>query len=130
MVGFHLLTLLENRARVPRLQATGLRAQDTYRFLKRQIRDKKNETFAALFLDNQHRVLAYEELFQGTINSASVYSRPLVQRVLQLNAATLILAHNHPSGLSNASDHDIAVTERMQKALELVDGELTASPCD
>ncbi len=95
--------------------------QDTYRFLKKQLRDKQNETFAALFLDNQHRVLAYEELFQGTINSASVYSRPLVQRVLQLNAAALILAHNHPSGVSNASDHDLAVTERMQKALELVD---------
>lgn len=99
-------------------------SQETYRFLKKQLRDKKFETFAAVFLDNQHRVLAYEELFQGTINAASVYPRPLIERVLQLNAAAIILAHNHPSGVSTASQHDLAVTERMQKALELVDARL------
>lgn len=96
-------------------------SQQTYRFLKKQLRDKKHETFAALFLDNQHRVLAYEELFQGSIHSAAVYPRPVVERVLQLNAAALILAHNHPSGLADASQQDLAVTKRMQKALELVD---------
>jgi len=96
----------------------------TYRFLKKQLRDKKNETFAALFLDNQHRVLAYEELFAGTINAASVYPRPLVERVLQLNAAALILAHNHPSGVSRASQQDLDVTKRLQNALELVDARL------
>lgn len=75
----------------------------------------------ALFLDSQHRVLAYEELFTGTINAASVYLRPIIERVLKLNAAALILAHNHPSGLAEASGQDIAITERLQQALELVD---------
>lgn len=96
----------------------------THRYLKRQLRDKKNETFAALFLDNQHRVLAYDELFNGTINSASVHPRPIVERALHLNAAALILAHNHPSGVSDASHQDIATTERLRHALGLVDVQL------
>lgn len=95
--------------------------QQTYAYLKRQLRDKKNETFVALFLDSQYRVLAYEELFSGTINTASIYFRPIIERVLKLNAAALILAHNHPSGLSDASEQDIATTHRLHHALELVD---------
>jgi DNA repair protein RadC len=93
----------------------------TLTFMKRQLRDRKNETFAALFLDNQHRVISYEELFHGTINTASVHARPLVQRVLALNAAAVIIAHNHPSGLSDASQDDLDVTQRLQQALELID---------
>ncbi|KTD27153.1 MULTISPECIES: RadC family protein [Legionella] len=96
-------------------------SQQTHVYLKRQLRDKKNETFVGLFLDNQHRVLAYEELFTGTINAASVYPRPIVERALQLNAAALILAHNHPSGLADASEQDIAITQRLTQALQLVD---------
>lgn len=99
-------------------------SRQTYAFLKRQLRDKKNETFVALFLDNQHRVLAYEELFTGTINAATVHPRPIVERILKLNAAALILAHNHPSGLSDASQDDLMVTERLREALELVDARL------
>lgn len=99
-------------------------SQQTYAFLKKRLRDYKNETFAALFLDNQHRIIAYEELFFGTINSATVHTRPIVERVLQLNAAALILAHNHPSGLSDASIQDIEVTERIREALELIDTRL------
>lgn len=95
--------------------------RETYTFLKRQMRDKKNETFSALFLDNQHRVLAYEELFSGTINTATIHSRPIIERVLKLNAAAVILAHNHPSGNCMASAQDKAVTKQLQKALELVD---------
>lgn len=98
--------------------------QDTHAFLKRTLRDKKHETFVALFLDSQNRVLAYEELFQGTINSASVHPRPIIERVLSLNAAAIILAHNHPSGLSDASSQDVAVTERIRQALDLVDTRL------
>lgn len=101
-----------------------INSQQTYAFLKRQLRDKKNEVIAALFLDSQHRVLAYEELFTGTINSANVHSRPIIERLLKLNAAAIILAHNHPSGLSDASLHDIEVTERIRQALELVDARL------
>lgn len=101
-----------------------LNSEQTYAFLKRQLRDKKNEVFAALFLDSQHRLLAYEELFTGTINATTVHARPIIERTLKLNAAALILAHNHPSGLSDASHHDVAVTERIQQALELVDARL------
>jgi DNA repair protein RadC len=96
-------------------------SQQTYTFFKRQLRDKKNEVVAALFLDTQNRVLAYEELFFGSIDSATIHSRPIIERVLQLNAAALILAHNHPSGLSDASRHDLEATERLRQALELVD---------
>ncbi|MFC3909080.1 DNA repair protein RadC [Legionella dresdenensis] len=99
-------------------------SRDTYTFIKRQLRDKKNETFAALFLDSQYRVICYEELFQGTINSASVHTRPIIERVLALNAAAIIIAHNHPSGLSDASVQDIQVTDRLRNALDLVDVQL------
>lgn len=99
-------------------------SKQTYAYLKKRLRDHKNETFAALFLDNQHRIIAYEELFSGTINSATIHPRPIVERVLQLNAAALILAHNHPSGVSDASHQDIMVTERIRDALALVDARL------
>ncbi len=99
-------------------------SKQTYAYLKKRLRDYKNETFAALYLDNQHRIIAYEELFTGTINSATVHPRPIIERVLQLNAAALILAHNHPSGVSDASHQDLAVTERLREALELVDARL------
>ena len=98
--------------------------QQTYSFLKRRLRDKKNETFVALFLDNQHRILAYDELFTGTIDAASIHPRPIIERTLQLNAAALIFAHNHPSGLCDASSQDIAVTERLKNALSLIDARL------
>lgn len=96
-------------------------SQQTYIYLKRQLRDKKNETFVALFLDNQNRILAYEELFSGTINLANIHTRPIIERALHFNAAALILAHNHPSGLSDASTHDLEVTERLKQALDLID---------
>ena len=96
----------------------------THAFLKRQLRDKKNETFVALVLDSQHRILCYEELFTGTINTATVYSRPIIERVMKHNAAALIIAHNHPSGLADASSHDIAVTHRLREALALIDAQL------
>lgn len=99
-------------------------SQQTYAFLKKRLRDYKNETFAAIFLDTQNRVISYEELFSGTINCATVYTRPIVERVLQLNAAAVILAHNHPSGVSHASHQDLLVTQRIQSALELIDVEL------
>lgn len=99
-------------------------SKQTYAYLKKRLRDYKNETFAALFLDNQHRIIAYEELFFGTINTATIHPRPIIERVLQLNAAALILAHNHPSGVSDASHQDIAVTERIKDALELIDARL------
>lgn len=99
-------------------------SKQTFAYLKKRMRDYKNETVAAIFLDHQHRIIAYEELFFGTINTATIYPRPIIERVLQLNAAALILAHNHPSGISDASHQDIAVTVRIRDALELVDARL------
>lgn len=99
-------------------------SKQTHHYLKRQLRDKKNETFVALFLDAQHRIIAYEELFSGTVNSATIHPRPIIDRVLKLNAAAVILAHNHPSGLSDASQHDVEATQKLQDALELVDVKL------
>lgn len=111
------------RSDLIRLQKDGqlTDSYQTYAFLKRCLRDKKNETFSAIFLDSQHHVLAYEELFTGTIDATTVHPRPIIERVLKFNAAALILAHNHPSGHADASPHDRAVTKRLQQALALVD---------
>ncbi|MFM5577780.1 DNA repair protein RadC [Aeromonas veronii] len=84
-----------------------------------QTRDR--EVFAAVFLDNQHRILAYEELFLGTLSAATVYSREMFKRALHHNAAALMLVHNHPSGHPEPSRADIEITQRMHSALELVD---------
>lgn len=79
------------------------------------------EVFLALFLDSQHRLVASEEMFFGTIDGASVYPREVVRRALHYNAAALIFAHNHPSGIAEPSRDDAAITERLKSALQLVD---------
>lgn len=81
----------------------------------------EQETFWALFLDNQHRVLAFEQLFTGTLDQASVYPREVVKRALQHNAKAIIFAHNHPSGLADPSQSDIAITNKLKQALALID---------
>lgn len=93
----------------------------TRRFLKSRLRSYQQEVFACLFLDNQHRVIKFEELFQGTIDGASVYPREVVKKALALNAAAVILAHNHPSGLAEPSQADIRITDKLKSALLLVD---------
>lgn len=90
-------------------------------FLRLQLRDRRAEVFAALFLDSQHRLIAFEELFHGTIDGAAVYPREVVTKALQLNAAAVIFAHNHPSGIAEPSSADHAITERLKAALQLVD---------
>ncbi|MCC7413457.1 MAG: DNA repair protein RadC [Gammaproteobacteria bacterium] len=94
---------------------------DTRRFLGARLRAHGREVFACMFLDNRHRVIAFEELFYGTIDSATVHPREIVKRALALNAAALILAHNHPSGVAEPSRADAALTARVKTALELVD---------
>ena len=79
------------------------------------------EVFAVLFLDGQHRLLALEEMFHGTLAQTSVYPREVVRRALQLNAGALILAHNHPSGLAEPSRADEYLTQTLKSALQLVD---------
>ncbi|QEY59857.1 JAB domain-containing protein [Pseudomonas sp. C27(2019)] len=90
-------------------------------FLKAKLRHELHEVFACLFLDTKHRVLAFEVLFYGTIDGASVYPRQVVKRALANNAAALILTHNHPSGVSEPSQADKVLTERLKEALALVD---------
>ena len=94
---------------------------DTRRYLSARLRDYPFEVFACLFLDNQHRVLAFEELFRGTIDGASVHPREVVRRALEHHAAAIIFAHNHPSGVAEPSQADRRITERLKDALSLVD---------
>ncbi len=93
----------------------------TRRFLICRMRHYQREVFACLYLDNQHRLIQYEELFLGTIDGASVHPREVVKQVLHYNAAAVIFAHNHPSGVSEPSQADLRITDRLKSALSLVD---------
>ncbi|WP_114766019.1 RadC family protein [Vibrio rhodolitus] len=95
--------------------------QQTKLYLSSVLRDRQREAFYILFLDNQHRVIRSEVMFEGTIDSASVYPREVVKRSLELNAAALILAHNHPSGIAEPSQSDRRITRRLIDALALVE---------
>ena len=90
-------------------------------FLRLKLQDRPHEVFAAVFLDAQNRVLAVEELFRGTLTQTSVYPREVVKRALHFNAAALIFAHNHPSGVAEPSRSDEALTHALKQALALVD---------
>ena len=81
----------------------------------------EREIFSCLFVDNRHRLIALEEMFLGTIDGASVHPREVVKRALRLNAAAVILAHNHPSGVAEPSQADELITVRIRDALALVD---------
>jgi len=93
----------------------------TRAYLSAQLRGYSYEVFACLFLDNQHRVIQLDELFRGTIDSASVYPREVVKQALHHNAAAVIFAHNHPSGISEPSYADKQITEKLKNALALFD---------
>jgi len=93
----------------------------TRAYLSQQLRHYQHEVFACLFLDNQHHILEFEELFRGTIDSASVYPREVVKKVLAHNAAAVIFAHNHPSGISEPSQADKLITDKLKQALALID---------
>lgn len=94
---------------------------DSQHYLKARLRDRPQEIFCAIFLDNRHRVLSFEELFFGTIDATTVYPREILRKALYRNAAAVILAHNHPSGVAEPSAADQAITRRVRDALELVD---------
>jgi DNA repair protein RadC len=95
--------------------------QATRDFLIRRLRDTPHELFCCLHLDNRHRLIAFDELFRGTIDGASVHPREVVKQALSRNAAAVILAHNHPSGVAEPSQADELVTRRLREALQLVD---------
>jgi DNA repair protein RadC len=93
----------------------------TRQFLTAQLRDRPYEVFCCLHLDNRHRLIHFEEIFRGTIDGASVHPREVVRQALRHNAAALIFAHNHPSGVAEASQADELITRRLKEALALVD---------
>jgi len=95
--------------------------EDVRRYLALHLAGLTQEVFGALFLDNRHRVIAYRELFVGTIDSAAVYPREVVRCCLALNAAAVIFAHNHPSGMAEPSDTDVRLTRKLVDALALID---------
>ena len=94
---------------------------ETRDFLRLRLADYRNEVFGCLFLDNRHRIIAVRELFQGTIDGASVYPRVVVQQAMEVNAAAMVFFHNHPSGVAEPSHADEAITRRLKDALALVD---------
>ena len=89
-------------------------------YLSAQLRHQPHEVFAVLFLDNQNRLIAYDELFHGTIDSSAVYPREVVKKALSRNAAAAIFCHNHPSGIAEPSRADISITHQLKAALELI----------
>ena len=107
---------------------SGLKQQDAFtapetvaRFLEHQIGHHHRERFGVLFLNQQHELIAYETLFEGTLNQATVHPREIVKRALDFFAAAVILAHNHPSGDPTPSPADIQLTQQLHQALDLVD---------
>ena len=94
---------------------------DAATLFKMKLGLREQEIFAVVWLDNRHRLIQYEELFFGTINGASVHPREVVRRGIELNAAAVVFAHNHPSGVTEPSQADIAITRRLKEALGLID---------
>lgn len=109
------LSILEPRADYAQFRDT----KDTMAYMRLRFSQKRNEVFAVAFLDNKHRLIALEEIFQGTIDSCSVHPRVVAQRALELNAAALILVHNHPSGDPSPSPADITLTDHIRRGMSL-----------
>lgn len=95
--------------------------QAVRQYLQLQLGAKPHEVFAVIFLDSQHRLIALEEMFRGTLSQTSVYPREVVMRALSLHAAAVVLAHNHPSGSTQPSRADQTLTQTLKSALALVD---------
>ena len=104
-----------------RLGPTLAAPEATRTFLVAQLRDRPYEVFSCLYLDNRHRLIAFEELFRGTIDRAGVHPREVLRQTLLHNAAAVIFAHNHPSGVLEPSQADELITRRLKEALALVD---------
>lgn len=98
-----------------------LSPQAVREYLKFKLAPLEHEVFGVLLLDTQHRVLAYQELFRGTLNAVNIYPREIVKLSLQYNAGALILVHNHPSGEPEPSGADREITQKLKSALDLVD---------
>lgn len=95
--------------------------EDTREFLLTKLRDRRQEVFACLFLDTKHRIISYEELFHGTLDSSEVHPRVILEKTIYFNAAALILCHNHPSGNATPSHSDMEITKKIISALSFID---------
>lgn len=114
----HAITILDSRIK----RGNALTSpQDVRNYLKLTLSGRECEYFGCLFLDNRHQAIAFEEMFRGTIDGASVHPREVVKSAITHNAAAVILAHNHPSGLAAASQADQRITQRLKDALALID---------
>ena len=95
--------------------------EETRNYLRLRLADYRNEVFGGVFLNTRHRIIAVRELFQGTIDGASIHPRVVVQQALEANAAAMVFFHNHPSGVAEPSRADEMLTRRLSEALALVD---------
>ncbi len=112
------LTLLADQHRPGEVLDSPMKTRN---YLRIRLAEYKNEVFGCLFLDNRHRIIEVTELFQGTIDGASVHPRVVVQKAMACNAAALVFFHNHPSGVAEPSNADKSITRRLKDALALVD---------
>jgi DNA repair protein RadC len=116
------LELARRHYREPLHHGSPLTTSDSTRtFLLAQLRDKPYEVFCCLHLDNRHRLIAYEELFRGTVDGANVHTREVVRQAVVHNTSAVIFAHNHPSGVPEPSQADERVTHRLKEALATID---------
>lgn len=115
----HALAILESRLRKAGKEFTSPKA--VMDFLSLRLAHLEHEVFAVMFLDSQHRLLAIEEMFRGTLTQANVHPREVVKRALALNAGAVVLSHNHPSGVAEPSRADERITATLRDALKLVD---------
>ncbi len=115
----HAMSIMESRVRTYDLAFTNPTLVKNY--VHGKLSHLEHEVFGVLFLNNQNQLIEYEEMFRGTIDGASVYPREVVKRALEMNAAAVIFTHNHPSGVEEASDADRQITNRLVKALGLMD---------
>ncbi len=113
------MSILESRLRTKTTAFTS--PNQSKQFVRCKLQQLEHEVFSVLFLDNQNYLIEYTEMFRGTIDSASVYPREVAKAALELNAAAVIFAHNHPSGISVPSSADRNITNKLKSALELFD---------
>jgi len=113
------IDILYSRMTVPDFFATS--PSDTRKYVMLKLAELEHEVFGVLFLSNRHGLIKYEEMFRGTIDSAVIYPREVIKRALQLNAAALILVHNHPSGDPEPSSADYTITRKIKDAANLLD---------
>lgn len=113
------IDILHRRLRRPGRALTS--PTDTFDYLRLRLSEYQHEMFCCLYLDNRHQLIEFQEMFRGTIDGASVHPREVVKEALRLNAAALIFAHNHPSGVCEPSHADGLITKRLKDALALVD---------